>query len=380
MIFAMWFQEDSLELKMRPSLLKSVLVFRLCLSTLLCATWGVLNADQSQNPSSQATKAPQDSQDKVLPTAIVDTHEWNICVSVPHLKDSYWISVNYGIIERAAHRGIGILFKDAGGYPNLAHQIAQLNSCYEESVDAIIVASVSVTGLDPTLEKISRNVPVISVVNKINRRNVSARVGVAPSAIGALLGRYLAESHSPVEGSIKTVWLPGTQGSGWASQLYDGFQKAVLGTAIQVVRTSWGDSDRAIQRLLVQEALEEYPDIRYIIANPLAAEAAVSVVRRRGLIGKVKIISTQTTHSIYQAIKRGTILAAGADMPVLQGKLALDLAVCHLESDVCAQDISPLIEIISNKNLNSVDTRGLLPAPGYRVQYQLNAGQPSLAP
>ena len=33
---------------------------------------------------------------------------WNLCVLFPHLQDSYWVSVNYGIIEEAKRLGVKV--------------------------------------------------------------------------------------------------------------------------------------------------------------------------------------------------------------------------------------------------------------------------------
>ena len=89
---------------------------------------------------------------------------WSICASYPHLKDSYWLSVNYGMVERARSLGVGLQVVEAGGYPNLERQKSQIAEC-ARTVDALIVGAVSFDGLTPLIRELSTRMPVIAAVN-----------------------------------------------------------------------------------------------------------------------------------------------------------------------------------------------------------------------
>ena len=41
------------------------------------------------------------------------TKAWRIAVSFPHMKDAYWLAVNYGVVDEARRLGIGIDLVDA---------------------------------------------------------------------------------------------------------------------------------------------------------------------------------------------------------------------------------------------------------------------------
>lgn len=49
---------------------------------------------------------------------------WNICVSFPHMKDAYWLGVDYGVAEQAKDLGVKMNLVEAGGYTELAKQIS----------------------------------------------------------------------------------------------------------------------------------------------------------------------------------------------------------------------------------------------------------------
>lgn len=65
-----------------------------------------------------------------------------ICAIYPHLKDSYWLSVNYGMVSEAEKQGVNLRVLEAGGYPNKSRQEQQLALCTQWGADAIILGTV----------------------------------------------------------------------------------------------------------------------------------------------------------------------------------------------------------------------------------------------
>ena len=93
------------------------------------------------------------------------SRKWRLCASYPHLKDSYWLSVNYGMVEEARRLGVALEVVEAGGYPNLERQIAQIKDCTADGkADVLLVGTVSFEGLTETLVEIAERIPVVAVV------------------------------------------------------------------------------------------------------------------------------------------------------------------------------------------------------------------------
>ena len=141
---------------------------------------------------------------------------WRFCVLYPHLKDAYWLSVNYGMVEEARRLGVGFDVFEAGGYPNLSRQIDQLKGCASEEFDAVILGAVSYAGLTAEVERIARLKPVIAAVNDIDDSGITAKASVPWTEMGAAAGRFLAMRHpkgrparsrSPSAGSAPS-WPP----------------------------------------------------------------------------------------------------------------------------------------------------------------------------
>ena len=72
---------------------------------------------------------------------------WNICVLFPHMKDTFWVAVDYGVVEEAKREGVNMTLYQAGGYENLPKQLSQFDDCLAGNFDAIIVGPISEAGL-----------------------------------------------------------------------------------------------------------------------------------------------------------------------------------------------------------------------------------------
>ena len=282
---------------------------------------------------------------------------WHLCVTYPHLKDPYWLSVNYGMVEEVKRLGVNMRVLEAGGYPQLATQVDQLRHCVDAVSDAIIVGTVSFNGLSPSIRTIAKTTPVIAAVNDIANVGISAKAGVSWYSMGKKVGQYLAQRH-PTKGNneAKVAWFPGPKESGWVGFINDGFHDGIADSGVSIVAVKWGDTGKEIQRNLLQDVLEETNDFDYIVGTALTADAAVSELLNRNLRGKIKIVSTYFTHNVFRGIKRGHILAAPTDSPVLQGRIAVDQAVRILEGKLIEPHLSPHILMIDQQNVGSFDT------------------------
>lgn len=287
---------------------------------------------------------------------------WRICASYPHLKDSYWLSVNYGMVEHARRLGIRLEIVEAGGYLNLEKQKAQIAAC-AKSADALIVGTVSYDGLTPVLEPLSQRMPVIAAVNDIASTGITAKSGVSWVSMGEAIGRYFAAAHPKGSAPVKVAWFPGPKGAGWVNFVEEGFRRAMAESSGEIVVVKWGDTGFEVQLLLLEEVLEENPGVDYIIGSAVTADAAVSLLRAKNLTGRIGIFADYFTHGTDRAIKRGKVIAAPTDSPVLQGRLAVDQAVRALEGSLTVRHAGPAIHIIDGHDADAINVNeSLAPA------------------
>lgn len=135
---------------------------------------------------------------------------WKLCALYPSLKDSYWLSLNYGMQEAARRYGVDLKVLEAGGYSQLATQQAQIDQCKQWGAEAILLGS-STTSF-PDLQKQVANLPVIELVNALDDPQVKSRVGVPWFQMGYQPGRYLVQwAHGK---PLNVLLMPGPDNAG----------------------------------------------------------------------------------------------------------------------------------------------------------------------
>lgn len=295
---------------------------------------------------------------------------WQICAAYPHLKDLYWLSVNYGMVEQARRVGVGLQVVEAGGYPNLERQITQIKEC-AETADAVIVGAVSYTGLTSTIREIAMKKPVIAAVNDIANEGITAKAGVSWTMMGRTIADYFANRHPKGSKPVKIAWFPGPKGAGWVSFVESGFRAGMANSSASIVAVKWGDTGFEAQLLLLEEVLEEHPDIDYVIGSAVTADAAVSLFKSRNLQGKISILSDYFTHGTYRAIKRGKVIAAPNDQPVMQGRIAIDQTVRALEGQLQTVHAGPAIQIVDQSNVSSLTIEDSLAPAWFKPTFEV---------
>jgi protein TorT len=293
------------------------------------------------------------------------SRQWHLCIAYPHLKDAYWLNVNFGMVQAAKRLGVSFTLVEAGGYPNLERQQQQIELCTADRADALIVGPVSFRGLNEMIFEISKKMPVLATVNDIDNLGITAKSGVSWVTMGHSAGEFLAKRHPSGSTPVKVAWFPGPKGAGWVGFIESGFKRGLADSAVNVVVTKWGDTGKEIQRTLVQEVMESHPDVDYIVGNALMAEAAISTLRNRGLDNDIKIISTYFTPAVYRGIRRGRILAAPTDAPVIQGRISIDQAVRILEGRDYVKHAGPKILMIDENNWQEINISDSLAPPSF---------------
>ncbi len=298
---------------------------------------------------------------------------WNICVSFPHMKDAYWLGVDYGAADEAERLGVKMNLVEAGGYTELAKQINQIEDCVAAGADAVVVGAISYDGLNNVIGEIAgKGIPVIDVVNGVSSTDITAKSLVSFRVMGYETGAYLAEKHPAGSESVKVGWFPGPAGAGWVEAAHAGFMEAVKGSAVEVLEPRFGDTGKEAQLKLVEDVLQANPEVRYLAGTAVTAEAAQGVIRERGLQGKVDLLAFYMTPGVYSGIKRGFILAAPADSMVIQGRIAIDQAVRILEGKEFTKHVGPKIFVVDPSNINETPRTNILPPEGYSPVFSVN--------
>ncbi len=342
----------------------SALALALCLgATAQAEDWFPYSVEIWDPPFDMSS--PRDSLDYVPLQGA--SQKWDLCISFPHMKDAYWLGVDYGVVEEARRLGAAATVVEAGGYTELNTQISQIEDCVSAGADAVIIGAISFDGLNNLVGEIrAKDIPVIDVINGMSSNQLSAKSLVSFGEMGAKAGQFLAGRHPTGSDSVKVAWFPGPAGAGWVEAGNAGFVGAIEGSTVELVDTKYGDTGKEVQAKLVEDTLETHPDLGYIVGTAVTAEAAVPILRSRALTDQVKLISYYYTPGVDRGIARGQILAAPTDSPVIQGRIAVDQAVRILEGADYVKHAGPALYVVTQENHGEFDPSSTLAPDGFR--------------
>ena len=347
-----------------------VLFFILFLLAGVSAAWTV----QSRQPLFQFSQWEVKS---IAPLESV-SKPWRLCTLYPHIKDSYWLSVNYGMVDQAEKLGIHLRVAEAGGYHRLERQWQQVEECLAWQADAILLGTVDYNEISDRLSATGNGIPLFGLVNDLSKEGLVARVGVSWYQMGYMVGTFLAERHPKGSMPVKIAWFPGPSKLELQSKVGQGILDALRsGSVSEVITAGYGDNDREVQRTLLQELLDEQRDLDYIIGGAVLAEVAVNELKKQKLEKQPKIVSHYYSHGMYRALLRDKVLMANTDQMVLHGRLAVDQAVRYLEGLPIEKDIGPAILSLTSDTLDEQIKQDSLSPAGFRPTYLIDPDIPT---
>ncbi|MNM70459.1 Periplasmic protein TorT precursor [compost metagenome] len=316
----------------------------------------VMSLDEQQH-ASEVDYQPLEKAEKPL----------RLCVSFPHMKDAFWLAADYGVVEEAKRLGVAVQVLDAGGYTALNNQISQVENCVAGGGNAVVLGAISEEGTANLVADLAkRNIPVIDAFNGVKSDKIAARVLTSPRNEGLRAGLYLAKQHPVGSPVVRVAWFPGPAGAGFVQLFNEGFTEALKGSSVELVETKYGDTGKEVQSRLIEDVLQSHKDIDYIAGGAVTAEAAVPVLRARGLGDKVKVVSVYLTPGVYQGLASGRIEASGMAPVVLTARIAVDLAVRAAQGDTLLKNVEPIGQVFGSAEAKQIPLEEVLAPASFK--------------
>jgi periplasmic protein TorT len=285
---------------------------------------------------------------------------YKLCVLLPHLKDSFFVGEDYGLVEEARRQGVNMTVYEAGGYENLNRQLSQFDDCLAAHADAIISTGISEEGMGQKYtEAMNKGIPVISLSIPVTHTKIAGRVYADFPFMGGVSGHFLVKYLKGKPASVVT--FPGPAGAGWPEGFNDGFKDAIKGTSVKFLGEKFGDSGVQTQTQLIQDALQAYPDMNVVFGAATAAEAAVGAVAQAGR-GDILILSEHENQAMLDLTKRGEILGFATQYVVANAVIAVDQAIRAIEKKPMMTFVKPIPDMVSKETLPNINL-GLSFAP-----------------
>lgn len=300
---------------------------------------------------------------------------WRICVLVPHLKDAYWIGIDYGLVSRAKQLGIALELFEAGSYYGKAKQLEQLNYCMTNDFDAILLGTVDPLLMNHYQGQISK--PIIALVNRLDSPLVTTRIGVNWYQMGWHAGDYIRRTAG--DKAARLALLTGPEKLGGSAWVEQGIMAALQGTQVTISSNRHADNNRDLYRDQLYHLLGDHqPD--YILGSAVAIEAAIGALAQQATPANIALVSSYLSPATLRGLYRHKVAFSSDDQVILQGRLAIDITVRELEGERPFGDIGPKIKTLTPDNIEIKKLTGsLAPADFYPI-YRVDAPSASRQP
>ncbi len=257
--------------------------------------------------------------------------------------------------QEAARLGVKLGIYYAGGYDDLPRFNRLLEQrCLTGDYRAVIVGALSETGHEPVLEKFAAaGIPVIELINGMDSRHIAAKSLLSFSEMGAAAARQLNAICARENRRFRIAWFPGPQAASWVREGDRGFRATLDARCGEIVYSAFADTGIRDQQQHVELALATDNTINLIAGTAVTATIAVGVLdanKRR----EIAVLLYYLNSSVWKLLKEKKLLAAPTDSPVLQSRIAVDLAVRILEKQPYARRVSPQVMLIDARNLKQV--------------------------
>lgn len=299
--------------------------------------------------------------------------KWHICVLFPHMKDSYWVGVDYGIVDQAKKLGVKATILQAGGYTEAAKQVSQYNDCVALGVDAIVIGAISEAGLAKSMQEgKAKGIVQVGVINPLTSDVADAKIYANYDVAAEAGAKFLVEKLKGYEGKVNLLHFPGPQGSGWAELSTEGVKRGIEGSHIEMVDAKYGDTGKSIQLKLLEDALQTYDDLDVIFGTAVTAEVAKQAIQEAGVERDITIASYYSNEGIVDLVKKGEVAATVTESPVMEARIAIDLAVRILEKKEHFRHLNPSMSVVTKDNIGSVDMTRTFAPKGFTPVYSVD--------
>jgi protein TorT len=134
----------------------------------------------------------------------------------------------------------------------------------------------------------------------------------------------------------------------------------------------YGDTGKNVQLQLVEDALQSYDKIDIIYGTAVTAEVAPQAVQDAGVDHPVMIAAYYSNEGIVNLVKSGKVAATVTESPVMEARIAVDLAVRILEKKEHYSFLNPGMSVVTKDNIGAMDLTRTFAPEGWKPVYKVD--------
>lgn len=220
----------------------------------------------------------------------------------------FFVSVHAGVNQAARDFHVEILWNGPNDETDHQRQIQIVDAMVTQGVDAIAISATDERALARPLERASQaGIPVTVFDSAVDFENYVSFIATGNYDAGCEAARKLAALIGAKGQAGMVMQKPGGASTGLRES---GFAETMAAEfpGVTIAARQYGMADPARSRAAAENILTAHPSLDGIFASSEAASiGALQAIESRGLSGKVKLITFDTSELHVEALKRGTI-------------------------------------------------------------------------
>jgi ribose transport system substrate-binding protein len=222
--------------------------------------------------------------------------------------DMFFAAVHDGVRRAAAEAGVEIVWNGPKDETDHGRQIQIVDSMVAQRVAAIAISATDERALRAPVERaIAAGIPVAIFDSGVEAEGYVTFIATDNYGAGCEAARRVAE----LVGKTGKVGMVMHKPGGTSTMLReDGFQKTMASEfpEVSIAARQYGMADRAKARGVAENILTGNPDIAALFASSEASSlGAIQALQSRGLNGKLRLITFDTSEAHVEALANGTI-------------------------------------------------------------------------
>lgn len=278
--------------------------------------------------------------------------------SVAHI---FWVSVEAGARAAGKEAGVEILWNGPALESDFPRQIQIVDSMVAQRVDGIAIAAAERQALVAAIERASdAGIPVVIFDSGADTEKYLSFIATDNVQAGRLGARKMGEL---LGGKGKVAMILHAPGSFSTMDREKGFKQVrdAEFPGLEVVVEQFAMGDQAKARSIVENALSAHSGLQGVFCSTEpAATGAMLALEARGLAGKVRMVTVDSSENLIEQMKQDKVHALVVQDPFGMGHRAVMSIVSRLKGATPPRRVDMEPHVVTKGDLDKPEVMKLL--------------------
>ena len=273
----------------------------------------------------------------------------------------FWLTVRAGAEAAGQKYGVDVIWNGPPLETEYDRQMQIVDSMIAQHVDGLAVAAAERKALNRSLDRAAEiGIPVTVFDSGVDSTNYMTFLATDNYEAGRMGARELARLVGGKGSVAMLMHAPGSASTMDRERGFDDVMKTEF-PKIQVVARQFGMSDRSKAMGAAENILTAHPGLNGIFASSEPSSIGVALaLKSRGLSGKVKFVSFDSSDTLIEDLKGGTIDAMVVQDPFKMGFEAVKTLVDKLNGASPPKRMDLPARVVHKAELDQPDVHALL--------------------